>query len=144
LTPNGRLEKRTSFDCSGSHIAVTPGLCRICGNKFGPRPDFRNEGVDFRGHCGPPRDVKKVSTAYVRTSLGASDEAGYPMGGISWTDLDPNERRAIAMLAAGISVEFCDPAALLTLISDGVIRNSRLTPAAEELRRAALLHDLVA
>jgi len=27
---------------------------------------------------------------------------------VSWTDLDPDEQRAIALLAAGVSVELCD------------------------------------
>ena len=66
------------------------------------------------------------------------------MDGISWTDLDPEEQRVIAMLGAGVSVELCDPVALLTLISIGFIRGSRLTPAAEELRRAAVRQELAA
>lgn len=33
---------------------------------------------------------------------------------ISWADLDSDERRAIAVLGAGLSVELCDPLALLT------------------------------
>src|SRR5467141_3502714 len=35
------------------------------------------------------------------------------MNSISWTDLNPAEQRAIAVLAAGISIELCDTAALL-------------------------------
>jgi hypothetical protein len=31
------------------------------------------------------------------------------MDGISWTDLDSDEQRAIAMLADGISTELCGP-----------------------------------
>ena len=64
------------------------------------------------------------------------------MDGISWTDLDPDEQRIIAMLGAGVSTELCDPVALLTLTSIGLVRGSRLTPAGDELRRAALLHEL--
>ena len=36
------------------------------------------------------------------------------MDGVSWTDLDPDEQRAIALLGAGASVELCDGVALLT------------------------------
>lgn len=64
------------------------------------------------------------------------------MDGISWTDLDPDEQRAIAMLGAGVSAELCDPVALLTLKRIGLVRGSRLTPAADQLRRAALLQEL--
>jgi hypothetical protein len=64
------------------------------------------------------------------------------MDGISWTDLDPDEQRAIAVLGAGISTELCDPVALLTLTRIGLIRDLRLTPAADELRRSAILHEL--
>ena len=66
------------------------------------------------------------------------------MDGILWTDLASDEQRAIAMLGAGVSVKLCDPVALLTLISIGLVRGSRLTPAAEQLRRAAVLHELAA
>jgi hypothetical protein len=60
------------------------------------------------------------------------------MDGISWTDLDSNEQRAIAILAEGASPEFCDPIALLTLQRIGLISRSRLTPAAEQLLSAAV------
>ena len=66
------------------------------------------------------------------------------MDGILWTDLASDEQRAIAMLGAGVSVKLCDPVALLTLIRIGFVRGSRLTPAAEQLRRAAVLHELAA
>jgi hypothetical protein len=46
------------------------------------------------------------------------------------------------VLGAGISTELCDPVALLTLTRIGLVRNSRLTPAADELRRSAILHEL--
>ena len=64
------------------------------------------------------------------------------MDGISWTDLDSDEQRTIAVLGAGISAELCDPVALLTLTRIGLVRGSRLTPAADQLRRAAILHEL--
>jgi len=37
------------------------------------------------------------------------------MEGILWTDLDADEQRALAILGAGLSIELCDPVALLTL-----------------------------
>lgn len=64
------------------------------------------------------------------------------MDGISWTDLDPDEQRIIAMVGAGVSAELCDPVALLTLTRIGLVRGSRLTPAAGQLRRVAILHEL--
>jgi hypothetical protein len=66
------------------------------------------------------------------------------MDNLSWTDLDLDEQRAIAILGAGVSAEFCDPVALLSLTRLGLLRGLRLTPAAVELRRAALLHELAA
>jgi len=44
------------------------------------------------------------------------------MDGVSWTDLDPDEQRAIALLGAGVSVELCDRVALLTLARVGLVR----------------------
>ena len=66
------------------------------------------------------------------------------MGGVSWTDLDLDEQRAIALLGAGVSVELCDRVALLTLARLGLVRGGQLTPAADQLRRAAILHELAA
>jgi hypothetical protein len=60
------------------------------------------------------------------------------MDGIAWTDLDIDEQRTLAMLADRISTVFCDPVALLTLTRLGLIRGSRLTPAAEQLRSAGV------
>ena len=54
------------------------------------------------------------------------------MDGFSWNDLDSDERRAIAMLGDGVSAEFCDPVALLTLKRIGLVKGSRLTPEAEQ------------
>ncbi len=64
------------------------------------------------------------------------------MDGISWNDLDADEQRTIAMLAAGVSPELCDRIALLTLTRIGLVRASRLTPLGDELRRAAILQEL--
>ena len=61
------------------------------------------------------------------------------MNGISWTDLDTDEQRVIAMLRDGISAESCDPLALLSLKRIGLIKGSRLTPEAEKMLSAALL-----
>ena len=61
------------------------------------------------------------------------------MNGISWTDLDTDEQRVIAMLRDGISAESCDPVALLSLKRIGLIKGSRLTPEAEKMLSAALL-----
>ena len=66
------------------------------------------------------------------------------MDGVSWTDLDPDEQRAIALLGAGVYVELCDGVALLTLARLGLVRGGQLTPAADQLRRAPLLHELAA
>ena len=60
------------------------------------------------------------------------------MDGISWTDLDSDEQRAIAMLADGISTELCDPIALLTLNRIGFIKGSRLTLQAEQMLAVAV------
>jgi hypothetical protein len=60
------------------------------------------------------------------------------MDGISWTDLDSDEQRVIAMLADGVSTDFCDPVALLTLRRIGLVSVSRLTPAAEQMLSAAV------
>ena len=66
------------------------------------------------------------------------------MDGISWTDLDSDEQRVIAMLGAEVSAELCDPVALLTLTRLGLVTRLRLTPAADRLRRAAILQELAA
>jgi hypothetical protein len=60
------------------------------------------------------------------------------MDGISWTDLDSDEQRAIAMLAEGVAPAFCDPVALLTLRRIGLVTGSQLTPAAERMLSAAI------
>ena len=55
------------------------------------------------------------------------------MDGISWTDLDEDEQRVIAMLMDGVSADLCEPVALLTLKRVGLVKGSQLTPAAEQL-----------
>jgi hypothetical protein len=66
------------------------------------------------------------------------------MDGISWTDLDSDEQRVIAMLAEGVSTDFCDPVALLTLRRIGLVSVSRLTPAAEQMLSAAVRRSFAA
>jgi hypothetical protein len=66
------------------------------------------------------------------------------MDSISWTDLNPAEQRAIAVLAAGISIELCDTAALMTMRRAGLVRGCCLTSKAEKLRRSAVLKALAA
>jgi hypothetical protein len=65
------------------------------------------------------------------------------MDGISWSDLNGDERSAIAMLAAGASAELCDPVAVLTLTRIGLIKGLQLTPAAHQMY-AALTKELAA
>jgi hypothetical protein len=48
------------------------------------------------------------------------------------------------MLAAGASADLCDPVALLTLTRIGLVKGLLLTPAADQLQQAALLHELAA
>jgi hypothetical protein len=66
------------------------------------------------------------------------------MDGLSWSDLDANEQRAIAMLADGVSTDLCDPVALLTLRRIGLVSVSRLTPVAEQMLSAAVRQSLAA
>jgi hypothetical protein len=66
------------------------------------------------------------------------------MDGISWTDLDSDEQRTIAMLAKGVSAELCDPVALLTLKRIGFIKDSRLTLQAEQMLAATVRQVFVA
>src|SRR6266481_5107390 len=69
---------------------------------------------------------------------------GHAMNSISWADLNPAEQRAIAVLAAGISIELCDTAALITMRRAGLVRGCCLTPKAEKLRRSAVLQAVAA
>jgi hypothetical protein len=55
------------------------------------------------------------------------------MDGISWTDLDDDEQRALAMLMEGVSTDLCDPVVLLTLKRVGLVVGTELTSAAEQL-----------
>jgi hypothetical protein len=68
----------------------------------------------------------------------------YPMDNIAWDDFDEAQQRVIAVLAAGVSIGLCDPVALLTLKRFGFVRGAQLTAKAEELRKAALLQQMVA
>lgn len=64
------------------------------------------------------------------------------MEGMSWVDLDADEQRAIAILGAGLSIELCDPVALMTLRRLGLIVGCHLTAAAHNLRREFVLGEL--
>lgn len=64
------------------------------------------------------------------------------MEGISWTELDAEEQRAIAILGAGLSIELCDPVALMKLKRLGLIVGSHLTVAAHDLRRRVVMAEL--
>jgi hypothetical protein len=66
------------------------------------------------------------------------------MDHISWIDLNPQEQRAIAVLAAGMPIQLCDTAALVTMRRAGLVKGSRLTLKAEKLRRAVILKALAA
>ena len=66
------------------------------------------------------------------------------MDGISWTDLDSDEQRTIAMLAEGISTALCDPVALLTLRRVGLVKGSQLTSAADQMLTAAVRRTFAA
>lgn len=61
---------------------------------------------------------------------------------ISWADLDNDERRAIAVLGAGLSIELCDPLALLTLRRVGLIVGFHLTTAGDDLRRDTIVKSV--
>ncbi|MGY3354906.1 hypothetical protein ACVWZK_001569 [Bradyrhizobium sp. GM0.4] len=54
------------------------------------------------------------------------------MKGISWTDLDAEEQRAIAVLGAGLCIELFDPVALQKLKRLGPAVGPHLTVAAHE------------
>jgi hypothetical protein len=60
------------------------------------------------------------------------------MNDLAWSDLDTDEQRAIAMLSQGISPDFCDPVALLTLRRIGLVKGSRLTFASEQMLSSAV------
>jgi hypothetical protein len=66
------------------------------------------------------------------------------MDGLSWTDLDAGEQRAMAMLADGVSPELCDPVCLLTLRRIGLVRGARLTTSGEQLLSEAVRHAFAA
>jgi hypothetical protein len=66
------------------------------------------------------------------------------MDDISWTEFNPEEQRAIAVLGAGMPVGLCDATAIRRLRRDGFVRGSRLTRKAGRLRKAAILQTLAA
>lgn len=61
---------------------------------------------------------------------------------ISWADLDSDERRALAILGAGLSIEQCAPLALQTLRRLGLIIGSHLTAAGHNLRRDVVVKSV--
>jgi hypothetical protein len=61
---------------------------------------------------------------------------------ISWSDLSPAEQHAIAVLAVGISADLCDPLALVMLERARLVKGTRLTAKAQQLRKAAILQKL--
>jgi hypothetical protein len=63
---------------------------------------------------------------------------------ISWSDLNPAEQHALAVLAVGISADLCDPTALSMLKRARLISGARLTAKAQQLRKAAILQKLSA
>ena len=58
-------------------------------------------------------------------------------GALFGAETHPAEQRVIAVLGAGISTALCDAIALQSLRRAGLIKGSRLTPKAEQLRKAA-------
>lgn len=61
---------------------------------------------------------------------------------ISWADLDSDQQRAIAILGAGLSLELCDPLALLTLRQLGLIIGSHLTASGHDLRKRTVVKSV--
>jgi hypothetical protein len=121
---------------SRRRIAKTARQCprrsRTC-RKFWPR---------IAAHL---QNFNKTLTSLVRSfGLAFRDEQGCAMDGISWTDLDSDEQRAVAILAEGASTDLCDPVALLTLRRVGLVRGTRLTPAAEQILSQAVRNAFAA
>ena len=67
---------------------------------------------------------------------------GNAMDGLSWSDLNPAEQHAIAVLGVGISADLCDPMALLMLQRVHLVRGTHLTAKAQQLRKTAILQNL--
>jgi hypothetical protein len=98
-----------------------------------------SEGIYLLSLPGPVDNFNKSLTFRVRSCIGKLvARRGVGMDGIAWTDLDVDEQRTLAMLKGGVSTVLCDPVALLTLTRLGLIRFSRLTPAAEQLMSSAI------
>jgi hypothetical protein len=89
---------------------------------------------------------RKPFESNLRTLVLGTDRnvSGAAMDSISWSDLNPGEQRAIALLGAGMSIDLCDSAALVTIRRAGLVRGSSLTLKAEKLRRSAVLKALAA
>jgi hypothetical protein len=83
-------------------------------------------------------------TFWVRHPAGGIIEPRDTMDDISWTDLDADEQRALAMLSVGFSAELCGSVTLLTLKRIGLIKGSRLTLEAEQLISAAVRREFAA
>lgn len=64
------------------------------------------------------------------------------MSTVAWADLDAEERRNIAILGAGLSVNLCDPVAHPALTRLGLVKGSRLTVSGEALRKAIIMQEL--
>lgn len=66
------------------------------------------------------------------------------MDDIVWSDLNPAQQHAIAVLGAGMGVALCDATAVKTLKSVGLIRGGHLTRQVERMRQAAVLRAMAA
>ncbi len=97
-----------------------------------------------RGIYTPLDTFNKFLSSSFESSSRALKYPRHAMDGISWTDLDKDEQRTIAMLAEGVSTELCDPVALLTLKRIGFIKGSRLTLQAEQMLAAAVRRTFAA
>src|SRR6202048_1748366 len=97
-----------------------------------------------RGIYTPLDTFNKFLSFSFESSSRALKYPRHAMDGISWTDLDKDEQRTIAMLAEGVSTELCDPVALLTLKRIGFIKGSRLTLQAEQMLAAAVRRTFAA
>ncbi len=64
------------------------------------------------------------------------------MDGIAWADLDTAEQRTLSMLRDGVPTELCDPVTVVTLQRIGFLIGRRLTPKAEKLFPASMMHEL--
>ena len=118
-------------------------------NEFGMKPFRRGADENQEREKFAHSEFFKLSafnqtlTFRVCHPLGAL-ASEHTMDGISWTDLDADEQRTLAMLSVGFSAEVCDSVTLLTLKRIGLIKGSRLTLEAEQLISAAVRHEFAA